>query len=50
MFKLLLANDGSENAMRAVSYRIKRASIAKDQHQYPSERAVSTTRHRCHLC
>lgn len=33
MQKVLLAIDGSENAMRAVSYLIKRASSARDQYQ-----------------
>jgi nucleotide-binding universal stress UspA family protein len=33
MLKLLLAVDGSENSLRAVSYLIKRASSAKDQYQ-----------------
>lgn len=33
MLKVLLAIDGSENSLRAVSYLIKRASNAKDQYQ-----------------
>ncbi|WP_194724518.1 universal stress protein [Noviherbaspirillum malthae] len=33
MFKILLAVDGSENAMRAVQHAIRRASSAKDQYQ-----------------
>ena len=49
MPKLLLATDGSENSLRAVSYLIKRASIAKDQYQvelvnvqYPLHGTVAT--------
>ena len=33
MLKILLAIDGSDNALRAVSYLIKRAAAAKDQYQ-----------------
>lgn len=33
MLKILLANDGSENSLRSVSYLIKRAASAKDQYQ-----------------
>jgi nucleotide-binding universal stress UspA family protein len=33
MLKVLLAIDGSENSLRAVSYLIKRASSTKDQYQ-----------------
>lgn len=49
MLKILLAIDGSENALRAVSYLIKRASGAKDQYevslvnvQYPLHGTVAT--------
>ncbi len=49
MLKILLAIDGSENALRAVSYLIKRASATKDQHQvslvnvqYPLHGTVAT--------
>ena len=49
MLKVLLAIDGSENALRAVSYLIKRASATKDQYQvslvnvqYPLHGTVAT--------
>ncbi len=49
MLKILLAIDGSENALRAVSYLIKRASATKDQHevslvnvQYPLHGTVAS--------
>lgn len=49
MLKILLAMDGSENALRAVSYLIKRASATKDQYQvslvnvqYPLHGTVAT--------
>ena len=49
MLKVLLATDGSENSLRAVSYLIKRASTAKDQYevalvnvQYPMHGTVAT--------
>lgn len=49
MMKVLLAIDGSENSLRAVSYLIKRASAVKDQYdvhvvnvQYPLHGTVAT--------
>jgi nucleotide-binding universal stress UspA family protein len=49
MMKVLLAVDGSENSLRAVSYLIKRASAVKDQYdvhvlnvQYPLHGTVAT--------
>lgn len=33
MWKVLLAVDGSENALHAVAHLVKRVSVAKDQHQ-----------------
>ena len=49
MLKILLAMDGSENASRAVTYLIKRASATKDQYevslvnvQYPLHGTVAT--------
>ena len=49
MLKILLAIDGSENALRAVSYLIKRTSGAKDQYevslvnvQYPLHGTVAS--------
>lgn len=49
MLKVLLAIDGSENSLRAVSYLIKRISTAKDQCQvalvnvqYPLHGTVAT--------
>jgi len=49
MLKILLAMDGSENALRAVSYLIKRASATRDQYevslvnvQYPLHGTVAT--------
>ena len=49
MLKVLLAIDGSENSLRAVSYLIKRVSTAKDQYQvalvnvqYPLHGTVAT--------
>jgi nucleotide-binding universal stress UspA family protein len=49
MLKVLLAIDGSENALRATAYLIKRASAIKDQYQielvnvqYPLHGTVAT--------
>lgn len=49
MLKLLLAVDGSEHSLRALSYVIKRTSLAKDQYQvalvnvqYPLHGSVAT--------